>query len=89
MTRMIHCVKLGKEAEALDSAPVPGEIGERLLENVCKEAWSGWLGHQTMLINENHLSLRDPESRKFLQEELEKYFFGEGSEKPAGFVPKR
>jgi len=67
---------------------VPGELGQRVFDNVSKEAWTGWLGHQTMLINENRLSLRDPEARKFLQEELEKYFFGEGSAKPAGYVPK-
>jgi Fe-S cluster biosynthesis and repair protein YggX len=88
MTRTVHCIKLGKDAEGLENAPVPGELGEKILGNVSKEAWTSWLGHQTMLINENRLSLRDPASRKFLQEELEKYFFGDGSAKPAGYVPK-
>jgi Fe-S cluster biosynthesis and repair protein YggX len=53
---------------------------------VSKEAWSQWLAHQTMLINENRLSPLDPKHRAFLQAEMEKYFFGEGSEKPAGYV---
>ena len=88
MTRTVQCIKLGKEAEGLEMAPVPGDLGQRILDSVSKEAWSSWLAHQTMLINENRLSLRDPNARTFLQEELEKYFFGEGSEKPAGFVPK-
>ena len=88
MTRTVQCIKLGREAEGLDAAPVPGDLGQRIMHNVSKAAWSGWLAHQTMLINENRLSLRDPESRRFLQEELEKYFFGGGSEKPAGYVPK-
>ena len=88
MTRTVHCIKLGKDAEGLENAPVPGELGEKILGNVSKEAWTSWLAHQTMLINENRLSMRDPASRKFLQEELEKYFFGDGSAKPAGYVPK-
>jgi Fe-S cluster biosynthesis and repair protein YggX len=88
MTRTVQCIKLGKEAQGLDMAPVPGELGEKILQGVSKEAWTSWLAHQTMLINENRLSLRDPASRKFLQEELDKYFFGGGSEVPAGFVPK-
>ena len=88
MTRTVHCIMLGKDAEGLENAPVPGELGEKILGNVSKEAWTSWLAHQTMLINENRLSLRDPASRKFLQEELEKYFFGDGSAKPAGYVPK-
>ena len=88
MSRTVHCIKLGKESDGLDAPPVPGELGQRVYDQVSKEAWTGWLAHQTMLINENRLSLRDPESRKFLQRELEKYFFGEGSEKPAGYVPK-
>ena len=88
MTRLVHCIKLDKESEVLDRPPVPGELGERVFERVSKEAWTGWLSHQTMLINENRLSMRDPEAKMFLQDELEKYFFGEGSEKPAGYVPK-
>jgi len=85
---MIHCVKLGREAEGLDFAPWPGELGRRLFEQVSKPAWSEWLAHQTMLINENRLNPLDPKSRAFLAEEMEKFFFGGGAEKPAGYVPQ-
>ena len=86
MTRMVKCVKLGREAEGLDFAPLPGEVGQRIYEGVSKRAWQEWLAHQTMLINENRLNIRDPEARRFLSAEMEKHLFGEGSEKPAGYV---
>ena len=85
MTRTVHCVKLGHEAEGLDRPPYPGELGQRLFENVSKEGWRLWLRHQTMLINEYRLSVMDPQARKLLEKEMEKFFFGEGSEKPEGF----
>ena len=87
MTRMVQCVKLGKESEGLDFAPYPGELGKRLYENVSKEAWQGWMGHQTMLVNENRLNLADPRARKYLAEQLERYFFGDGGDQAAGYVP--
>jgi Fe-S cluster biosynthesis and repair protein YggX len=87
MTRTVHCAKLGKEAEGLDNPTYPGELGKRIYENVSKEAWRLWLGHQTMLINEYRLTPFEPQARKFLEEEMEKFFFGEGAQKPAGYVP--
>ncbi|WP_295402756.1 oxidative damage protection protein [uncultured Thiocystis sp.] len=87
MSRIVHCVKLGREADGLDRQPYPGEIGKRIFEQVSKAAWQDWLRHQTMLINENRLSPLDPKSRKFLEGEMELFFFGEGAEKPAGYVP--
>ncbi len=89
MTRMVQCVKLKKEAEALTFAPYPGELGKKLYESVSKEAWQMWLKHQTMLINEYRLSAIDPKAREFLAKEMEKFFFGEGSEMPQGFVPPK
>ncbi|MDN0077251.1 oxidative damage protection protein [Crenobacter sp. SG2303] len=87
MTHMVNCVKLGREAEGMDFAPLPGELGKRLYENVSKEAWQGWLKYQTMLINENRLSLADPRARQYLTQQLEAYFFGQGADTPAGYVP--
>lgn len=87
MTRLVNCVKLGTEAEGLASQTYPGELGRRIFENVSKQGWQMWLQHQTMLINENRLRPIDPETRKFLEVEMEKFFFGEGSEKPEGYVP--
>jgi len=86
MSRTVHCVKLQREAEGLAYAPYPGELGKRIFDNVSKQAWSQWLAHQTMLINENRLSPLDPKARKFLEGEMEKYFFGSGSAAPQGYV---
>ena len=86
MTRMVHCVLLDKEAEGLDRPTYPGELGKRIFQNVSKEAWQKWLGHQTMLINEYRLTPVDPKARKFLEEEMEKFFFSGGSTKPEGYV---
>ncbi len=87
MPRTVFCEKLQREAEGLDFAPWPGELGRRLYAHISKEAWQSWLAHQTMLINENRLSPLDPKARSFLQAELEKFLFSGGAEKPAGYVP--
>lgn len=84
--RTVQCVLLKKEAEGMDYSPYPGELGQRIYDNVSKAAWQQWLGHQTMLINENRISPIEPKGRKFLVAEMEKFFFGSGSEKPEGFV---
>jgi Fe-S cluster biosynthesis and repair protein YggX len=87
MTRMVHCVKLNREAEGLERQPYPGDLGKRILENVSKQAWQDWLRQQTMLINEYRLSPMDPKARTFLQEQMEKFFFGEGAELPPDYKP--
>lgn len=88
MARTVQCVKLNKEAEGLDFPPYPGELGKKIYESVSKEAWQMWIGQQTMLINENRLSLADPESQRFLKQELDNFFFGEGSKPPTEYVPE-
>jgi len=87
MSNTIFCEKLQKESEALEFAPYPGELGQRILQQVSKEAWQQWLAHQTMLINEYRLNMLEANARKFLEEEMVKFLFGEGSEKPQGYVP--
>ena len=87
MARMIQCVKLKKEAEGLDFPPYPGELGKRLWESVSKEAWKQWLEHQKMLVNENRLNLADPRARKYLMEQTERHFFGQGADVASGYVP--
>ena len=87
MSRTVHCIKLGEEAEGLDVPPYPGDLGQRIFEQVSKSAWQGWLEHQTRLINEYRLVLADPKARKFLAEEMEKYFFGGGELAQTGYVP--
>ncbi len=87
MARMVFCEVDQVETEGLDFVPWPGEAGKRVFAGVGKPAWQRWLAHQTMLINENRLSPRDPKHRAFLETELEKFLFGGGAEKPAGYVP--
>jgi len=87
MSRMIQCIKLNKQAEGLDFPPYPGELGKRIYENVSKEAWAGWLKHQTMLVNENRLNLADVRARKYLATQMEKHFFGDGADAASGYVP--
>jgi len=87
MTRMVHCAKLGKEAEGLDRPTYPGELGKRIFESISKEAWQQWMKQQTILINEYRLSPMDPKARKFLEEQMEKFFFGEGADTPPDYVP--
>ncbi|MBC7787442.1 MAG: oxidative damage protection protein [Methylophilaceae bacterium] len=87
MTRTVNCIKLNKELEGLVYPPYPGELGKRIYLSVSKEAWAAWLKQQTMLVNENRLSLADPEARRYLTEQTEKYFFGEGADTATGYVP--
>ncbi|MBA2659623.1 MAG: oxidative damage protection protein [Nitrosospira sp.] len=87
MARLVQCIKLGCEAEGLDFQSYPGELGKRIFDNVSKEAWGGWIKHQTMLVNENRLNLSDIKARKYLAEQLEAYFFGAGAEQPLSYVP--
>ena len=89
MTRMVQGVLLKREAPGLERAPYPGELGKRIFEGVSKEAWAQWLKHQTMLINEYRLTPIEPKARKFLETEMDKFFFGAGSQAPEGYQPPK
>ena len=89
MTRNVQCVVLKREAEGLARAPYPGALGQRIFEQVSREAWAQWLKHQTMLINEYRLTPIEPKARKFLEAEMEKFFFGSGSQAPEGYQPPK
>jgi Fe-S cluster biosynthesis and repair protein YggX len=86
--RIVHCIILDKDLPGLTFQTYPGDIGKRIYDNVSQEAWKGWMSHQTMLINENRLSPLDAGHRQFIEEEMEKFFFGGGAEKPQGYVPE-
>ncbi|HUL46003.1 MAG TPA: oxidative damage protection protein [Steroidobacteraceae bacterium] len=89
MSRMVQCVLLKREAPGLDRPPYPGDLGRRIYESVSREAWAQWLKHQTTLINEYRLTPIEPKARKFLEGEMEKFFFGAGSKAPEGYqAPK-
>lgn len=87
MSRLIHCTRYGADQDGLARIPYPGELGQRIYDQVSQRAWRDWLAHQTMLINENRLSPIDPKAKAFLKEEMEKFFFGEGATQPPGYVP--
>jgi Fe-S cluster biosynthesis and repair protein YggX len=85
-TRMVHCVKFGKELPGLDRVPWRGELGKRVYENVSKDAWKLWIEHSKMIMNEYRLNPLDPNSQKIMEEQLEQFFFGEGAKLPEGYV---
>ena len=87
MARMVKCIKLGREAEALELPPYPGALGKRIYESVSKQAWADWLKHQTMRINENRLNLADARARQYLARQMENHFFGGGADAAQGYVP--
>lgn len=89
MSRIIQCMKLKREAEGLDSPPFPGAEGQYIFENISRDAWQQWVNLQTMLINEHRLTPFEPQARKFLQAEREKFLFGDGAELPEGFTPEK
>ena len=86
MARIVQCVVLGRAAEGLAYAPYPGELGKRIYNQVSQEAWQRWVDHQTMLINEFRLTPIEAKDRAFLVAEMEKFLFGAGAARPAGFV---
>ena len=87
MTRMVQCVKLGKELPGLKFAPLPNALGQKIFDSVSQEAWNGWLSYQTMLINENRLSLADARAREYIAGQMENYFFGEQVDGISGYTP--
>jgi Fe-S cluster biosynthesis and repair protein YggX len=89
MTRTVFCKKYQKELEGLERPPFPGPKGQEVYENVSKQAWLEWQEHQTRLINEKHLNMMDPEARKFLQEQQDKFMTGEDFEQAEGYVPEK
>jgi len=87
MTRMVQCIKIGQQLPGLEEAPFPGELGDKIFEHISETAWQMWLDHQVNLINHNGLVLANPEHRKFLMEQLQAFFFGEGVENIEGWTP--
>jgi Fe-S cluster biosynthesis and repair protein YggX len=85
--RMVYCIKLKQDLPGLDRPPFSDELGKRIYENVSKQAWVQFREHLKMIINEYRLVLGTEESDRIIAEQIEKYFFGEGTKPPSGFVP--
>ena len=88
MTRMVNCVKIGRELPGMDAAPFPGELGDRIYNTVSQQAWDMWKEHQVLIINHYGLVLADPQARQFLMEQLQEFFFGEDAQMPEGWTPE-
>jgi Fe-S cluster biosynthesis and repair protein YggX len=84
--RTVMCAKLGKELPGLERPPFPGELGQRIYENVSAEAFELWKPHMTILINHYGLNPVEPETRQFLREQMELFLFGQPTEMPEGWV---
>ena len=87
--RTVKCVKFGRTMEGLDRVPWKGEIGQRVFDNVSKEAWKMWIEHSKMIMNEYRLNPLDPQSQKIMEEQMEQFFFGEGAKLPEGYIPPK
>jgi Fe-S cluster biosynthesis and repair protein YggX len=85
--KTVMCAKLGRELPALDAPPFPGELGERIYNEISAEGFSLWQPHMTILINHYGLNPADPETRRILREQMEEFFFGEDARMPEGWVP--
>ena len=89
MSRMVQCVKLGRELPGLEKPPYRNDLGKKIFENVSAEAWKAWLEHFKMIVNETRLDASDPRALQLMFAECEKYFFGEGGSKVEGYVPPK
>jgi Fe-S cluster biosynthesis and repair protein YggX len=87
MTRMVNCRRYKEALEGLDRPPLHGAKGQDIFDHVSKKAWLEWQSHQTMLINEKHLSLIDADARQYLMGEMDKFLSGEAFDQIEGYVP--
>jgi len=88
MANTVHCRKYGEELPALTTPPFPGPAGEKIMETVSAKAWEEWIEHQKRLINEKHLSVMDPDARKYLTEQRDKFLSGDDFDQAEGYVPE-
>jgi len=89
MPHMVKCVKFQREMPGLDETPFDSPLGQRIYDNVSKEAWDLWKEHLKMIINEYRLNLADPQSQEMVAQQMEQYFFGEAAALPPGYVPPK
>jgi Fe-S cluster biosynthesis and repair protein YggX len=88
-TRQVFCVKFQREMEGLDEVPFDGHpLGQKIYDNVSKQAWKMWVERMKMIMNEYRLNLGNPEAQEFLLKQMEEYFFGKGSELPPDYKPE-
>ncbi len=88
MARMVHCVKFGRELPGLEKPPFPGDLGQRIYENISQQGWQLWTNQVTILINHYGLNMADPRAQDFINEQMEDFFFGEGAQMPEDWIPE-
>lgn len=88
MTRLVQCVKFGRELPGLDAPPFPGPLGQRIYENVSRQAWGLWPAQATIIINHYGLSMADPSAQQILMQQMEEFYFGEEAQMPEGWTPQ-
>jgi Fe-S cluster biosynthesis and repair protein YggX len=87
MPRMVKCAKLGQELPGIPYKPFNNELGQKIYDTISMEAWKQWIEMSKMIVNEYRLDLASPQGQKLLMEQAERFFFGEGAERPPDYVP--
>ena len=87
MPRMVFCKKYQAELEGLEAPPMSTKRGQDIFENVSQKALEEWQELQTMLINERHLNLIDPESRTYLTRQMDRFMNNEPVDHAEGYIP--
>jgi Fe-S cluster biosynthesis and repair protein YggX len=84
---MVKCAKLGQELPAMQYKPFNNDLGKRIYDTISQEAWKQWIEVSKMIVNEYRLDLTSPDGQKLLMEQAERFFFGEGADRPPDYVP--
>ena len=87
MVRTVFCQVLKTDSAGLETPPYPGDLGQRIFDNVSSEGWNQWLQRLTSIINENQLSTADPSNIAVIEQHMLGFLFGEGNlgQLPEGF----
>ncbi|OFW53745.1 MAG: oxidative damage protection protein [Actinobacteria bacterium RBG_16_67_10] len=87
--RKVFCMKLKKELPGLDTPPWPGALGQRIYQQVSVEAWHMWEERMRMILNEYRLLPFQKEAQQLIAQQMEDFFFGEGTALPPDYVPEK
>jgi Fe-S cluster biosynthesis and repair protein YggX len=87
--RTVFCQKFQKELPGLNAPPWPGELGQRIFENISVDAWKMWEERMKMILNEYRLMPWQKEAQQLIAKHMEDFFFGEGAALPPGYVPQQ
>lgn len=85
--RMVFCRKYQQDMEGLAVPPYPGPQGQDIYDNISRQAWEEWQARQVRLINEKALSMINPDDRKYLTDQMQKFFNNEEADEADGYVP--